>query len=200
MKGLCPECKTMHPVTEGCPSHKIKFEIGQSVWWARFDTSETSVECPDCAGKCHIRCIMGDGLEVTIDCENCKVGYEEFSRGRLRIYKRTSKAEKTTIIGMNVSATKIEYHVPESYIVPENLLFETEEAALVKAQERADRASREELDRITHKEKAKKSWAWNASYHRKKIRRAKKDIEYHTRKLDVAGEKLRAAKLAKAGT
>ncbi|KKK65797.1 hypothetical protein LCGC14_2970530, partial [marine sediment metagenome] len=62
----------------------MKYKIGQEVWWARFETSESSIECPDCAGKGHIRCIMGDETEVTVDCQNCQVGFEEFSRGRIK--------------------------------------------------------------------------------------------------------------------
>lgn len=167
----------------------MKYELGQEVWWARFDATESSVLCPDCFGKRYITCIMGDGTEVTVDCQNCKVGYEEFSRGRIKTYDRAPRAEKTTIIGMDVSSEKVEYRVPESWIVPEDQLFETEEAALAKAQVRADDASSEELARIANKEKDTRSWAWNATYHRGCIKRAKKDIEYHTKKLDVAREK-----------
>ncbi len=169
-----------------------KYEIGQKVWWARYESSETSIECPDCAGAGHIRCTMGDGTEVTVDCQNCHVGYEEFSRGRIRTYDRVPSAEKTTITGMDVTSTKTEYRVPSSYIVPEDRLFETEEAALEMAQILADEESRKEVKRIGRKEKDTKSWSWNATYHRKCIRRAQTDIEYHTRKLDVAGEKARA--------
>ena len=171
-----------------------KYEIGQEVWWARLETSETSIECPDCAGKGHIRCIMGDGTEVTIDCQNCHVGYEQFSRGRVRTYDRTPRAEKTKITGMDVTSTKTEYRIPLSYIVPEDQLFETEEAAQARGQELADEACRQELERIARKEKDTKSWSWNASYHRKCIKRSQEDIKYHTRKLDVAGEKAKAAK------
>ena len=171
-----------------------KYEIGQEIWWARFETSESSIECPDCAGKGSIRCIMGDETEVTVDCQNCQIGYEEFARGRIRTYNRTPSAEKTVITGMDVSSTKTEYRVPSSYIVPEDRVFETEEEALVKAQKLADEASRQELDRIARKEKDTRSWSWNATYHRRCISRAKKDIEYHTRKLDVAGEKAKAVR------
>jgi hypothetical protein len=167
----------------------MNYEIGQEVWWARFDTVETSVECPDCVGSGYIRCIMGDGTEVTIDCQNCHIGYEQFSRGRIRTYERTPRAEKTKITGMDVTSTKTEYRIPSSYIVEEDRLWLTEEAALEMAQILADEASKQELERIACKEKDTKSWAWNATYHRGCIRRAQKDIEYHTRKLDVAREK-----------
>ena len=174
-------------------SSVMKYEIGQEVWWARFDTTETSIECPDCAGAGHIRCIMGNGQEVTVDCQNCQVGYETFSRGRIRTHERTPRAEKTKITGIDVTPTKTEYRVPASYIVQEDRLWETEEAALEMAQILADEASHQELKQIARKEKDTKSWSWNATYHRRCISRAQKDIEYHTRKLDVAGEKAKMA-------
>lgn len=167
----------------------MKYELGQEVWWARFDATESSVLCPDCFGKRHITCIMGDGTEVAVDCENCKVGFEEFSRGRIKIYDRAPRAEKTTIVGMDASYEKVEYKVPNSYRVHEDRLWETEEAALEMAQILADDASSEELARIANKENNTKSWAWNATYHRKQIKRAQRDIDYHTKKLDVAREK-----------
>ena len=170
----------------------MNYNIGQEVWWARFESVESSVECPDCAGKCCLRIIMGDGTEVSIDCQNCHRGYEEFSRGRITTYERMAKAVKTTITGMDVTADKVEYRVPASYIVPEDRLFETEEEAYLCATELATDASRQELEHIASKEKDKRSWAWNATYHRSCIKRAEKEIEHHARKLDVANEKAKA--------
>jgi predicted RNA-binding Zn-ribbon protein involved in translation (DUF1610 family) len=170
----------------------MKYAIGQQVWWARFEPTETSVECPDCGGSGYIRCIMGDDTEVTVDCENCKVGYDQFSRGRITTYKRRPLAVQTTITGMDVRADKTEYRVPKSYIVEENRLFETEAEALAEAQKLADDATQEELNRIATKEKNTRSWSWNATYHRKQIRHAQDQIEYHTKKLNVASEKAKA--------
>lgn len=36
------------------------------------------------------------------------------------------------------------------------------------------------------KERHDKTWAWNATYHRQRIREAQKALEYHTAKLNVA--------------
>jgi len=172
----------------------MKYKIGDVVWWARFETTETSIECPDCAGDSFIRCIMGDGTEVTVDCGNCHVGYEEFSRGRVRTCDRVPFAATTTIIGMDVKLNSVEYRIPQSYIVCEDDLWDTEEAALDRAKVKAVEAGEEELARIKRKEKDTRSWAWNATYHRRCIRNAERDIEYHSKKLDVAGEKAKAAK------
>jgi len=50
----------------------------------------------------------------------------------------------------------------------------------------ADRAERE---KIATKEKDTRTWAWNASYHRRQIKDAKRQLEYHTAKLNVASLK-----------
>lgn len=163
--------------------------MNQEVWWARYENTETSIECPHCAGSKFITCIMGDETKVTIDCENCHVGCEKFSRGRIKTYERKPMAIKTKIIGMSITNEKIEYRVPSSYIVDEDMLFETEEAALESAKILANKESKKELEQIFKKEKDAKSWAWHATYHKNCIERAKKDIEYHMKKLDVANEK-----------
>lgn len=167
----------------------LKYALGQEVWWAQFGREETTIKCPDCCGSGYITCIMGDGTRVTVDCQNCNRGFEPFSRGYLTIYDRAPTAVKTTIIGMDVNTNQVRYRVPQSYIVDECDLFETEAEALARAKERAEQASAEELERIQKKEKNTRSWSWNATYHRRCIRDAEKKIEYHTKKLDVAAAK-----------
>ncbi len=60
----------------------LKYQVGQEIWHARFVSQEAWVTCPDCAGRGYITCIMGGGDHVTVDCEACKQGWSEFSRGR----------------------------------------------------------------------------------------------------------------------
>ncbi len=172
----------------------MKYKIGQEVWWARYESTAASIECPDCAGKGFISVTMGDEEVVTVDCQNCRIGYEAFSRGRVKTHARTGYAQKTVIKGMNVSETKVEYHIPQSYTVLEGMLFDTHDEALAAATVLAEEANAMEHDKIQGKEKDTKSWAWNATYHRGCIRRAKKDIEYHTKKLNVAKEKAKEQK------
>ena len=44
------------------------------------------------------------------------------------------------------------------------------------------------------KEKPARSWAWHVTYHRREIKRAERDLEYHTRALGIAKEKAKVKK------
>jgi hypothetical protein len=59
---------------------------------------------------------------------------------------------------------------------------------------KARKADQEEREKIGAKEKPTRTWAWNASYHRKEIKRCKESIEYHERKLAAANLKARSEK------
>lgn len=51
------------------------YAIGDEVFWARFESYEYRLECPDCRGKKQLTVIMGDGSQVATECDLCKRGY-----------------------------------------------------------------------------------------------------------------------------
>lgn len=53
----------------------------------------------------------------------------------------------------------------------------------------AAEADAEELRRIAEKEKPTRTWSWNATYHRKEIKRCEESIARHRAKLSVASLK-----------
>lgn len=112
------------------------------------------------------------------------MGYDP-PRGTVRCYERTGRAHRGTINGIEVSFDKIEYRV-DGWIIEEDRLSDSEAGALGIAARMAAEYDAEERRRILNKEKDTRSWAWNASYHRKCIKEAQRTIEYHTTKLSVA--------------
>lgn len=162
-----------------------KFNVGDQVWMATFKPVETFIECPDCGGRGHIRCLLHDDTMVKVECWGCRRGWHP-PTGKILVYVRTPKPSLTTITGYEVAADKIEYRTSDSYIVDEASLFTDEESAAARSAELAARHDCEELDRIGKKEKDTRSWAWNVHYHRAEIRRAEQSIIYHTSKLNVA--------------
>lgn len=163
----------------------MRFEIGQDVWRATFDSRDAAIICPDCAGEGRIRVILADDTKLSIGCELCRYGYDN-PTGRVRIYERTARAEPTHVTGVEINGQETRWRVWESYIVDDGDLFLTQAEALTRAEEIAVVAAQEELARIGRREKPTHTWAWNASYHRKQIREAQRQIEYHTAKLNVA--------------
>jgi len=171
----------------------LRFEIGDTAWWAHPNSEETTVECPDCGGTGRIRVILHEEDEVSIDCDTCKLGWMA-PTGRISCYDRTPAATVVTIKGFEFRDGIIKWQTTASYIVDDDRLFYNKEDAVECCKAIAEAMDKVERDRIFKKEKDTKSWAWNAAYHRKCIRDAKKKIEYHTSKLEVANIKQRKPK------
>lgn len=163
----------------------LRFQIGDVCWRSTWSSAENYVTCPDCGGTGQIAVIMHDKTEHSIECDNCKRGYDP-PTGRVRVYDRIGVAEKVFINGISVSGDKIEYRTSTSHLIAEDVLFDNEQSALAHAASRVVEIDREERDGIQNKEKDTRSWAWNASYHRRCIKTAEKEITYHTAKLNVA--------------
>jgi len=168
----------------------LRYQIGQQVWWASFESSEDHVVCPDCNGMKYIRVLLYDDTMLTIKCEGCSPGYEP-ATGYVRVYTRKPRAVLTTITRLEIQDGKVEWGIAGSYRVDDDELFDTEEDALAAATLKTERADREERERVNHKEKPTRSWSWHVHYYRREIRRAEADIVRYTAALNVARVKAR---------
>jgi hypothetical protein len=161
---------------------------------ATWESSDDYVTCPDCGGTGRLRVTFHDETTVSIECAGCSAGYEP-PKGYVRVYNRHAKAQPVTITGVEVQRDgKIEWRTDRCYILDESDLFETEEGALTRALEKAAAADKEEREKVNTKEKPTRTWAWNAHYHRKQIKDAQRNLEYHTAKLTAANLKTRSEK------
>lgn len=177
--------------------NNLRFQIGEAVWRASFESVETSVECPDCGGTGRLHVTFHDGQTVAIECANCSKGFEG-PIGRVKVYDRTPMATPALITGVRIDGDEIEWQTADAYadayIVPDSDVFVDRDQCLAAAQEKAAEYDRAERERVLKKEKDTRSWAWNASYHRKEIKEAKRRIEYHEAKLAVASLKAKEEK------
>lgn len=180
---------------------KPKYEIGQEIFWASFSAHKSDyVTCPDCGGTGRLRVTFHDETTVSIPCANCSRGYEE-PTGRIHVYCRKGEAKKARISGMEVDGDKVEYraeyHASDDdgrvyrgcNIIKEGDVFLSEAEAQAKADQMAVDYDAEERAKIFKKEKDQRSWAWNASYHRKQIKDAERSLEHHKKKLAHAALK-----------
>lgn len=171
----------------------MKYEIGQQVWVATFSPMVPDyVTCPDCGGTGRLRVTFHDETQVSIECKNCSAGFDPPS-GHILIYRQSAAAHLATITGVEINGTETRWHVDGtsgSYrIVDDGAAFDDEPSALALAQKRQAEYEQEQRERVHKKEKEARSWAWNASYHRKCIKEAQRQIEYHSAKLAVAAIK-----------
>lgn len=167
----------------------MKFKIGDTAWFARANKNGVKVECPDCAGTRRIRLILANDEQISIDCGGCSRGYEGCS-GTVTEYKFKADVRQGIITGLEETKEKTTYRIGQSegwgYSFDSNDLFDNEEDALKRCHELIAKEVEQEKDRLLRKEKDTRTWTWNASYHRRNIREAEKQILYHTAKLNVA--------------
>ncbi len=159
-----------------------KFNIGDKVWVAvAGNHNQIWTICPDCLGKMFLTVIVGNGSQITIDCECCKRGYEG-CKGKIQEYQFQSSARQITVENIEFSNGQFRYNYNDEVDV-----FATEPEATKRAESLRSKHELEESERLKwHKENAHKTWAWNATYHRRSLKEALRNVEYHTAKLNVA--------------
>lgn len=168
----------------------MRFEVGQEIWIGDFHPhAPTHVTCPDCGGTGRLRVIFHDETQVSIECRNCAAGYDA-PTGRIVIYQLEVKARRAIICGFENAHGNIRWHVDGSEcsyrIIDDENAFSTEAEAVEWAKQREEQYEAEQRAKVFTKEKDTRTWAWNASYHRKCIKEAEKNIAYHTAKLNAA--------------
>jgi hypothetical protein len=163
-----------------------KYQIGDTVWVAVTGRREARETCKDCAGTRFLTVLLGDGEQVTIECEGCSPGGYEPARGYNIYAEHYAEARQAQINRAEGGENGWEYGTSESYRHAESDIYLTRPEAEKRAAHLAEERTKEQLEKVQHKYKKHRTWSWNATYHRKCIRKAKKDIEYHTAKLDYA--------------
>ena len=176
---------------------KMKYNVGDSVWHPTWHTTENYVTCPDCGGTGRIRVIFHDDSQVSVECRNCGPGYNP-PTGRIKVYDRKPDAQYVIITGMELTSedgiSKILYNCSNAWHVSQEDLFDNSEDASAAAIQKCLELDKKDRDKVLRKEKDTRTWAWNASYHRNCIKKAEKDIAYHTDKLNVASLKAKEDK------
>ena len=177
-----------------------KYNIGEILWRASFEATDNHITCPDCGGSGQLTVTFHDGESVSIECEGCSIGYDP-PTGRIRIYDRGAVVERITITGYTVGEDGVEYRAKSfrggCYIFDEGDLFTDRVEAEKRGKELALKADVKEREQIANKEKPARTWAWNASYHRKQLKEANRNIVYHTAKLNAANLKIKAERKEK---
>jgi hypothetical protein len=164
------------------------YNVGDEVWcaWARIVKKERV--CPDCLGQKYLTLIMGDGSEVSVDCENCKRGWRS-PYGKVEYYEFAADVSYATIKKVEIEKDKIRYTFTDNYVCDSDKVFGLEKDARAKADELAKAKTEEKKRDMQQKDKPSHNWAWHASYHRRCIANAERDLAYHKKKLDVASRR-----------
>ena len=173
------------------------FKIGETVFKSRYERREKWVTCPDCFGSKTVKVVLGDGTEVIIECGGCYPGGFESSLGRIRQYDYETVVKEHRVTGVNMRAEGVSYELDNEggsyWTGTDKDVFGTIEEARAEGDRQRLEHEAEENRRWMAKTKDHKSWAWNATYHRRCAEKARKDMEYHQGKAKVCAAKAKEA-------
>ena len=175
-----------------------KFQIGDIVYQAYAGQEQIWITCPECCGSGRLRVILGDDSEMSIPCVCCERGYEG-SPGKIQTYQFLSRATEHVVTGMELRQNDEGLQVRYSfgcYSSEASKVFATRDEALQRAEQLVIEHQAEETKRLKYKEKQHKTWAWNVSYWRRGIRKAKEEIARYEARLAVAPKNPKAAEAA----
>jgi hypothetical protein len=160
-----------------------KFEIGETVWIATCGQTEVIKPCPVCFGKLKVKLILGNDEVCELPCDYCGKGNFDRPTGVEKDYEWVSKPIQDTIKSISISGSGIEYHASNHYCGDNELIFKTKEEAEIKCAKLAAINAIENQKKLEFcRFNSKKSFTWNAGYHRGEAKRAARDLEYHTEK------------------
>jgi hypothetical protein len=170
------------------------FNIGDTVFKVRYEKREQWVTCPDCLGSKHVKMILGDGTEVVIECGGCDPGGYRPSVGAIKQYEYETVVNEHQVTGVNVRANEIGYELDNFgtggyWTGTDKDTFGTRGEAQADGERQRLEHQAEENRRWMAKTKDHKSWAWNATYHRRCIKDHERQLEYHRGKVQVCAAK-----------
>lgn len=164
---------------------------------ATYGRHEKFVTCPDCLGSQYVSVILGDGTEIQIECGGCDPGGYQPSTGVVRQYDYESQSRQHKVTGVKVTADLVEYDLDNFgscsfYTGSGDNVFATKDEAMAAGEIKKAECEAEENKRFMAKTKDAKSWAWNATYHRKCIKDLERQLEYHRSKVVICDAKNKA--------
>lgn len=172
---------------------KEMFKIGDRVFKANYGRHEKWITCPDCLGSKRVRVVLGDETEVSIECGGCYPGGYDPSLGIIRQYDYSTEVKRYEVTGICMHGTEVEYQLDNfggSYhTAKDSEVFGTHEEAHAYGELQRVKHEAEENMRWLAKTKDHKSWAWNATYHRRCAKKAEEEADYHRRKAQVCAAK-----------
>ena len=171
--------------------------MGDKVYRATYKETEKFITCPDCCGTKHVSVILGDGTSVTIECGGCDPGGYQSSTGAIKQYEYKVEVVECTVVGVRAQYGEIEYDLLPRfnvnsfcyYTVKDEEVFCTHQEAAEYGEVLRLKHESEANKRLMAKTKDHKSWAWNAAYHMRCIKKLEAELEYHKSKAIICREK-----------
>jgi hypothetical protein len=162
-----------------------EFNIGDKVWWAKYERQEVKKICPICFGKLWVTLILGDNSRVQTRCTYCERGYEQY--GYVVEYEYVSAVQEVPITHKEVregsNGRDVEYRY-ENWVLDEGNAFATKEDAEARLQEMIKVQKQQDLERLEYgKDHNAKKYSWHVGYYQRKKKDAQREIEFYDAKI-----------------
>lgn len=163
------------------------YNVGDKVWFAFAGQEHVTEVCPVCFGKLAVVLTLGNGDQVTTECDFCGKGYMDGPKGTVQEWKYTAEARLVEITDVEIKADtngevrEYSHKGLDCYYRLDWLrIFDTEAEAAACAATLAEEAAMTEIKRRkSMKEYNHKNYAWHVGYHLREAKRAAHDLEYH---------------------
>jgi len=170
-----------------------EFNVGDKVWWVKYNRLAVKKTCPICDGKMRVTVILGNGDHIETDCTYCERGFNKY--GWVEEYEYVSAVEQIIITYKEVKELPngriVEYGY-ENYRLTLDNISKTKEGAEEILKKKIIQAEKEDLDRTEYsKNQNPRKYSWDVGYYRKQKLDALKTIERCDRKITYFKTKIK---------
>ncbi len=168
----------------------IPFAIGEQLWRAAADPAQQWETCPCCFGKLKIMMVLGNGEELTINCEMCAQGWREPS-GKVRTHQVRYSPRSFTPQRVSMSGNDIHYSEASpdatcyNYADASKLTRDRSECQAQCDLLNAEHAAEEEGRLVHQLIQKKKSMAWSVGYWRNQLKKCEQEAERLRERLGI---------------
>jgi len=171
---------------------KKEFKVGDTIYVSHFRQRDVEIDCPVCFRKKIVTLTLGNGDFVELPCEYCKSGYEG-PRGYVKENRVNANVESLVITEIQISLTdkgkEVDYCCG-CHLYHQNDVFNNKKDALKESERKAiEHNLEQETKAELAKSKPDKSYSWNAGYHMREVKKAQKQVEYHTKMAKICRSK-----------
>lgn len=172
----------------------IPYALGQELWWVGNGYREEWTTCPECLGTRIITMILGSGEQAELQCETCRLGFDDAS-GKIKRVFYDHRPTRFVPGRVSVDGSDIRYSEsgPDSTCygtAQADDLFSSEAECQVRCDKlNAERTKAEAQRMIAVLSQNRRSMAHSVSYWRQQIAKTEKDLERMRGYLSVATQK-----------
>lgn len=158
---------------------KNEFNVGDKVWWAKYERLPVKNVCPICDGKLRVTIILGNGDHIETDCTFCERGCQKY--GWVENWEFVSAVEQVPITRKEVnegeSGRQVEYRY-NNWCLDHTNTHETKEGAELLLETKIAKQQQEDLQRLEYGKNANtRKYSWLVGYYQRQKRDAEKTIQ-----------------------